>query len=142
MNAGDWIARASAIVAAAGAFVAWRQAGLAKRSAEAADRQATAAEEQVAIMQKQWENETTDRHEAAAPRFTVRSAVLEDDRNGQHVALLTIEQAVGAAVSEVEVAARQEGDVHGLLMNPMPLSPTTLPARSSGKAVRRGWSIR
>jgi hypothetical protein len=76
VNAGDWIATASAIVAAAGALIAWRQARLAKRSAEAADRQATAAEEQVAIMQKQLENETTDRHEAAAPRFIVQSAVL------------------------------------------------------------------
>jgi len=118
VNAGDWIAVASAVIGAVGAFVAWRQAGLAKRSAQAADRQATAAEEQVAIMQKQLENETTDRHEAAAPRFIVKSAVLEDDRHGQHVARLTIEQAGGVAVSEVEVAARREGYVDGLLVNP------------------------
>jgi hypothetical protein len=123
VNTGDWIAVASAIIAAVGAFVAWRQAELAKRSAQAADRQATAAEEQVAIMQKQLENETTDRHEAAAPRFSVKSAVLEDDRHGQHVARLTIEQAEGVAVSEVEVAARQEGDVHGLLVNPHAFEP-------------------
>jgi hypothetical protein len=123
VNTGDWIAVASAVVAGVGAFVAWRQARLAKHSAEAADRQATAAEEQVAIMQKQLENETTDRHEAAAPRFTIKSAVLEDDSYGQHVARLTIEQAGGVAVSEVEVAARQEGDVCGLLVNPHAFEP-------------------
>lgn len=123
VNTGDWIAVASAVIAAVGAFVAWRQADLAKRSAEAADRQATAAEEQVAIMQKQLENETTDRHEAAAPRFAVKSAVLEDDSYGQHVARLTIEQTGGVAVSEVEVAARQEGYVLGLLLNPHARDP-------------------
>jgi hypothetical protein len=123
VNAGDWIAGASAVVAAVGAFVAWRQAGLAKRAAQTADRQAAAAEEQVAIMQKQRENETTDRHEAAAPRLTVKSPVLEDDRHGQPVALLTVEQAGGVAVSEVEVAARQEGGVHGLLVNPHAFEP-------------------
>jgi hypothetical protein len=123
VNTGDWIAVASAVVTAVGAFVAWRQAGLAKRSAQAADRQATAAEEQVAIMQKQLENETTDRHEAAAPRFIVKSAVLQDDRHGQHVARLMIEQAGGVPVSEVEVAAREEGDVYGLLVNPHASEP-------------------
>jgi hypothetical protein len=123
VNVGDWIAVASAVATAAGAFVAWRQARLAKHSAQAADRQATAAEEQVAIMQKQLEVETTDRHEAAAPRFTVKSAVLEDDRHGQHVARLTIEQTGGVAVSEVEVAARQQGDVDGLLVNPGAFEP-------------------
>jgi hypothetical protein len=52
-----------------------------------------------------------------------KSRVLEDDKNGQHVARLTIEQAGGAAVSEVEVAARQNRDVHGLLMNPYAFEP-------------------
>lgn len=74
-------------------------------------------------MQKQLENETTDRHEAAAPRFAVKSAALEDDRHGQHVAWLTIEQVGGVAVSEVEVAARKEGDVCGLLVNPHAFEP-------------------
>lgn len=117
MNTGDWIAVASAMAAAVGAVIAWQQARLAKRSAEAADRQAIAAEKQVAIMAKQLENEITDRHEASAPTFTVRSAVIEDDSYGQPVARLTIDQASGVAVSEVEVVARQEGDVHGLLVN-------------------------
>jgi hypothetical protein len=123
VNAGDWIAVASAVVAGAGALIAWRQARLAKRSADAADRQASAAEEQARIMQKQLENETTDRHEAAAPRFAVKSAVLDDDRYGQHVARLMIEQAGGVAVSEVEVAARKEGDVCGLLVNSQAFEP-------------------
>ena len=77
----------------------------------------------VAIMQQQLENETTDRHEAVAPRFAVKSAVIEDDRHGQHVARLTIEQAGGATVSEVEVTARREGDVDGLLVNPHAFEP-------------------
>lgn len=123
VSTGDWIAVASAVVAAVGAFFAWRQAGLAKRSAKAADRQATAAEEQVAIMQQQLENETVDRHEAAAPRFTIKSAVLEDDSHGQNVARLMIEQTGGVAVCKVEVTARREGYVHGLLVNPHAFAP-------------------
>ena len=114
---------ASAVIAAVGASIAWRQAGLAKRSAQAADRQATAAEKQVAIMQEQLGNKTTDRHEAAAPIFTVKSAVLEDDSHGQHVGRLTIEQVGGVAVSEVEVDARQKGDVEGLLVKPHAIEP-------------------
>lgn len=137
MNAGDWIALAMAAITTAGALIAWRQAALAKQSARDAgrqataaeqsathaDRQATAAERQVAIMQRQLENESIDRHEAAAPRFAVKSAVIEDDSYGQPVALLTIEQTEGTAVSEVKVAAIPSENVHGLLLQRYRIEP-------------------
>jgi hypothetical protein len=41
--------------------------------------------------------------------------MIEDDWQGQHVARITVEQAAGAAVSEVRITARRNDYVHGLV---------------------------
>ena len=115
MNAGDWIALASAVIAAAGAAYARWQAVQAKRSAGAAERQASAAEVQVAIMRQQLANETADRHQAAGPHFAVKSAVIKDNSENQPMAHITIEQVSGAAAAEVRITARRNNNVHGLV---------------------------
>jgi hypothetical protein len=43
------------------------------------------------------------------------SAVIEDNTEGQPVARITVEQDGGAAVSEVRITARSDGNVRGLV---------------------------
>lgn len=115
MNIASWIAVAGAVIAAAGAWFSLLQAGQAKRSAAAAERQASAAEEQIDLMRQQLVDERAGRHQAAGPHFAITSAVIEDEWHGQHVARITVEQDRGAAVSEVQIRARHNDYVHGLI---------------------------
>jgi hypothetical protein len=126
VNAGTWVAVASAVIAAAGAWYSRRQAGQARRSAAAADRQAAAAEQQVAIMRQQLADERADRHQAASPHFTVTSAVIEDNTEGQPIARITVEQDGGAVVSEVRITARSNENVRGLIAHDTDYDLTTI----------------
>ncbi|MET7362690.1 hypothetical protein ABZS76_30270 [Streptomyces sp. NPDC005562] len=102
MEAGDYIAAGSAIVAAAAACTAWWQGRTAHRAALAAETQARAALAQVDLLRQQLDHERALRDEADRPVF----AVVETDvrrSGGTPDILVVVRQTGGSPVAEARV---------------------------------------
>jgi hypothetical protein len=99
-DAGTWIAVAGAVIALVAAWSSWWQA--------------RAARQQVAIMRRQLQNETDDRHEAAGPVFSLRESVAGTTPKGQPAAKITVVQEGGPALSEVTVTVQRTEGIRGL----------------------------
>ena len=108
VNAGDWIALASAITAVIGAIVALRQARTAKDqarsardAADAASRQAAAAEEQVCVSRRQLEADMAARNEAQGPTYILEEVV--DRMRHQRFVTATLVLLSGPPLSAVTI---------------------------------------
>lgn len=102
MEAGDYIAAGSAIVAATAACIGWQQGRTARRAALAAEAQAHAALAQVQLVQEQLAHGRAARDEADRPVF----AVVETDvrrSGGTPDILVVVRQTGGSPVAEARV---------------------------------------
>ena len=125
MNAGDWIALASAIAAVIAAVVALAQARTAKDqarsardAADAASRQAAAAEEQVRVSRRQLEADLAARDETEGPTFTLEEVV--DHIRDQRFVTATLVLLSGPPLSAVTIqlgGADARGFVRSMLSN-------------------------
>ncbi|MEU8955870.1 hypothetical protein AB0C93_16365 [Streptomyces sp. NPDC048518] len=102
MEAGDYIAAGSAIVAATAACIGWQQGRTARRAALAAEAQAHAALAQVELVREQLTQARAARDEADRPVF----AVTETDvhyGNGTPEILLVLTQTGGSPLAEARL---------------------------------------
>jgi hypothetical protein len=104
VNAGDWIALASAIGAVIAAVVAIWQARSAREAANAASRQAAAAEEQVSISRSQLEADMADRDEAEGPAFAIEDA--REVYDGEFFVTATLVMQSGRPLSSIKIRTR------------------------------------